>query len=432
MRQITLALSVAWCSSACLATELVVATVNNGHMITMQRLSRHFEQAHPGITVKWVTLDEGVLRQQVTRDIVTGQGRFDVTTIGMLEAPIWGRKGWLKAIEVDAAYDVNDLLPAVRQGLSVGGRLFAAPFYGESSMTMARSDLLKAKGLSLPAHPTWAQIKVLASKLHDPARGIHGICLRGKPGWGENMTLISTMVNTFGGQWFDMGWRAQIDRQPWRDAVGLYTELLKQYGPPGAAANGYNDNLTLFSEGRCALWVDATVAGSFVNNPSFSKVAGQVQFAQAPTATTPKGSHWLWAWALSIPVSTTKTQAAQAFVKWATSKDYVRLVAREVGWGAVPSGARLSTYAEAAFMASNASAKVEREAMASANPLDATLLKSPYTGVQLVTIPEFQAIGSAVGQHISGLLTEGGEVTPALERAQRAVDRKMREAGYLH
>jgi sorbitol/mannitol transport system substrate-binding protein len=32
------------------ATELVIATVNNGHMIEMQKLTKHFEQANPGIT----------------------------------------------------------------------------------------------------------------------------------------------------------------------------------------------------------------------------------------------------------------------------------------------------------------------------------------------------------------------------------------------
>ena len=412
------------------ATELVVATVNNGHMITLQRLAHHFERLHPDIKLRWVTLEEGQLRQQVTRDITARGGRFDVATLGLLEAPIWGRRGWLKLISVDASYDINDLLPNVRQGLSVNGRLFAAPFYGESSMTMARSDLLQAKGLRLSSHPTWAQIRRLAEQLHDPAHGVYGICLRGKAGWGENMALVTTMVNAFGGQWFDMGWHAQLTSPPWRTAVGLYVELLKRFGPPGASANGYNENLTLFRDGKCALWVDGTVAGAFLNDPKLSTVAGKVQFAQAPAAVTAKGSHWLWSWALAIPASTNQGAAAQAFVAWATSKEYVRLAAREEGWGAVPSGVRLSTYASPAFMAANPAAQVERQAMASANPVDPTVPKSPYVGIQYVGIPEFQAIGTAVGQEIGRLLVEGGEVLPALERARRAADRKIVESGY--
>src|SRR5260221_3504529 len=50
-------------SGALAGTELVIATVNNGHMIEMQKLTPRFEKAHPDITLKWVTLEEGVLRR---------------------------------------------------------------------------------------------------------------------------------------------------------------------------------------------------------------------------------------------------------------------------------------------------------------------------------------------------------------------------------
>ncbi len=164
------------------ATELVVATVNNGHMIEMQKLTKHFETANPDIKVKWVTLEEGVLRQRVTTDIATKGGQFDVMTIGMYETPIWGKKGWLAELKTDAAYDVDDLLPAMRNGLSVDGKLYAAPFYGESSMLMYRKDLADKAGITVAERPTWADIKTLASKIHDPKNGVYGICLRGKPG----------------------------------------------------------------------------------------------------------------------------------------------------------------------------------------------------------------------------------------------------------
>lgn len=412
------------------ASELVIATVNNGHMITLQKLAKNFERSHPDIQLKWVTLEEGQLRQQITRDITTREGRFDVMTIGAYEAPIWGQRGWLAAIEPTKAYDLADLLPPIRQSLSVRGQLYALPFYGESAMTMVRSDLLKQAGITLSANPTWAQIKSAARLLHRPDKGVYGICLRGKPGWGENIALITTMVNTFGGQWFNMRWRPQLDTPPWRTALSLYVDLLQHYGPPGAAANGYNENLALFSAGRCAIWVDATVAGAFVNRPGASRVAGKVAFLQAPTGVTPKGAHWLWTWALAIPVSSTKAQAAQTFIEWATSRDYIQLVARQEGWSAVPSGTRLSTYANAAFRQANPHAEVERMAIASADPRDSTLPRSPYTGVQWAAIPEFQAIGTVVGQQISQILQGEHTVDETLNRAQQVVDRKMRDALY--
>ena len=412
------------------ATELVVATVNNGHMIEMQKLSSNFEKANPDIKLKWVTLEEGVLRQRVTTDIATKGGQFDVMTIGMYETPIWGKKGWLQELKTDAAYDVNDLLPAMRGGLSVDGKLFAAPFYGESSMLMYRKDLADKAGVSVPDRPTWVEIRDLASKMHDPANGVYGICLRGKPGWGDNMALISTMVNTFGGQWFDMDWKPQLESKPWKDAVTFYVDMLTKYGPPGSAANSFNEILALTNSGKCGMWVDATIAASFVSDPKQSEVADQMAFAQAPTAVTPKGANWLWAWALAVPSGSKKVDAAQKFVTWATSKEYIELVAKTNGWGAVPTGTRKSTYANPKFVKAARFAPAEKMAIDSANPSDSTLPKSPYVGVQFAAIPEFQAIGTTVGQQMSAALAGKSSIDAALKASQVAAERQMKKAGY--
>ncbi|WP_026431482.1 ABC transporter substrate-binding protein [Paracidovorax oryzae] len=412
------------------ATELVIATVNNGHMIEMQKLTPFFEKAYPDIKLKWVTLEEGTLRQRVTTDIATKGGQFDVMTIGLYEAPIWSKKGWLKPIATDAAYDVDDLLPAIRDGLSHDGKLYAAPFYGESSMLMYRKDLADRLGVKFSDQPTWAEVKAFADKANDPKAGVYGMCLRGKPGWGDNMAFLSTLVNTYGGQWFDMAWKPQIDSQPWKDAIGFYVDLMKKDGPPGASANSFNENLALFSEGKCAAWVDATIAASFVSDPKQSKVADKVAFAQAPTAVTPKGANWLWSWNLAIPAGSSKDDAAQKFIRWATSKDYIALVAKEAGWAAVPTGTRKSTYANPEFQKVAKFAAAEKKAIDSANLSDSTLPKSPYTGVQYVAIPEFQAIGIAVGQQMSAALSGKATVEQALKTSQTIAEREMKKAGY--
>jgi sorbitol/mannitol transport system substrate-binding protein len=412
------------------ATELVVATVNNGHMIEMQKLTKNFEAANPDIKVKWVTLEEGVLRQRVTTDIATKGGQFDVMTIGMYETPIWGKKGWLTELKTDAAYDVDDLLPAMRNGLSVDGKLFAAPFYGESSMLMYRKDLADKAGIKVSDKPTWVEIKELASKIHNPKEGVYGICLRGKPGWGDNMAFLSTLVNTNGGQWFDMQWKPQLESKPWKDSINFYVDLLKKYGPPGSSANSFNEILALYNAGKCGMWIDATIAASFITDPKQSKVADKVAFAQAPTGVTPKGANWLWAWALAVPAGTKNAVAAQKFVSWATSKEYIALVGKTNGWGKVPTGTRKSTYANADFQKEAKFASAEKAAIDSANPNDSTLPKSPYVGVQFAAIPEFQAIGIAVGQQMSSALAGKSSVDAALKASQKAAEREMKKAGY--
>ena len=415
--------------TASAATELVIATVNNGHMIEMQKLTKHFETANPDIKVKWVTLEEGTLRQRVTTDIATKGGQFDIMTIGMYETPIWGKKGWLQELKPAAAYDVDDLLPAMRNGLSVDGKLYAAPFYGESSMLMYRKDLADKAGITVADKPTWTDIKALAAKIHNPPN-VYGICLRGKPGWGDNMAFLTTLVNTYGGQWFDMKWKPQVDSKPWHDAVNFYVDLLKNYGPPGSAGNSFNEILALYNEGKCGMWIDATIAASFISDPKQSKVADKVAFAQAPTQATPKGANWLWAWALAIPNGTKKSAEAQKFIAWATSKEYIELVAKTNGWASVPTGTRKSTYANAEFQKAAKFASAEKAAIDSANPADSTLPKSPYVGVQFAAIPEFQSIGLAVGQQMSAALAGKTTVDKALKAGQAAAEREMKKAGY--
>ena len=413
-----------------LAGELTIATVNNGHMIEMQKLTPEFERAHPGITLNWVTLEEGVLRQRVTTDISTRGGQFDVMTIGMYEAPMWGKRGWLRPLQFGSKYKVNDILPAMRNGLSYDGKLYAAPFYGESSMIMYREDLVKAAGLRIKDNPTWEHIRQVAAAITDKSKGVYGICLRGKPGWGDNMAFITTMANSFGAQWFNMDWRPALNSPAWNKAVNFYVDLLNDYGPPGSEGNSFNEILALFNEGKCGMWIDATIAASFITDPKQSKVADKVAFAQAPYAVTKKGANWLWAWALAVPAGTKQADDALKFIEWATSREYIKLVASKNGWGNVPTGTRNSTYKNRKFRRAAVFAKAELKAIKSANPADSTLNPSPYVGVQFAAIPEFQSIGIAVGQQMTAALAGKISVERALRNSQAAADREMRKAGY--
>ncbi|MCZ2720768.1 sugar ABC transporter substrate-binding protein [Marinomonas sp. 15G1-11] len=415
---------------AAAATEITVATVNNGHMIEMQKLTPEFEKAYPDIKVKWVTLEEGVLRQNVTQDIANKSGLYDVMTIGMYEAPIWAERDWLQAIDVSGDYDVEDILPSIRGGLSYKDTLYAAPFYGESSMVMYRKDLVKNAGMEINDRDSWDHIRDVAAAVHDPSNGVYGMCLRGKAGWGDNMAFMSTMANSFGARWFDEDWKPQLESAEWKSAVNFYVDLLNKYGPPGASSNSFNENLALFNEGKCGMWIDATIAASFVTDPKQSKVADQVGFAQSPYKVTEKGANWLWAWSLAIPAATKNADAAQTFIRWATSKEYIELVGNKNGWAAVPTGTRTSTYENPKFQAAAVFAEAELKAINSANPADSTLKPSPYVGVQFAAIPEFQAIGTTTGQMVSGALAGSMTVDQALKSANVSADRQMRQAGY--
>lgn len=427
------ALSSCMCSAALAAdpTSITIGTVNNGDMIRMQTLSQEFEKRHPDINIEWVILEENTLRQRLTTDIATKGGQFDVVTIGMYETPIWGEKNWLHAFsDLPAEYDVNDILPSVRNGLSASGKLYALPFYGEGSMTYYRTDLFAKANLAMPTQPSWSQIKEFAAALHAPDDGIYGICLRGKAGWGENMALMTTMANTFGARWFDEEWQPEFTGAEWTEAVEFYVDLLGNYGPPGASSNGFNENLALFNSGKCAMWIDATVAGSFLTDASQSVNPNKVGFALAPIQRTDKGASWLWAWGLAIPQTSDAKSAAQKFILWATSKEYAELVADKYGTAAIPPGTRASTYANQDYLNTAPFAEMTFQSMQNANANSPTLKPVPYTGVQFAAIPEFQAIATQVGRNISGALAGSVSVEQALSQSQKTTERTMKRARY--
>jgi sorbitol/mannitol transport system substrate-binding protein len=416
-------------SSGAFAETITIATVNNGDMIRMQGYTDDFTEK-TGHTVDWVTLEENVLRQRVTTDISTKGGQFDIMTIGMYETPIWAANGWLVPLDdLSAEYDADDILPAMRDGLSHDGTLYAAPFYGESSMIMYRTDLMEAAGLEMPDAPTWDFVAEAARAMTDKENEQYGICLRGKAGWGENMAFLTATANAFGARWFDEDWNAQFDSEAWSNTLNFYLDLMADAGPPGASGNGFNENLSLFQQGKCGMWIDATVAASFVTNPNDSSVADKVGFALAPDTGLGKRGNWLWAWALGIPAGTQKEDAAKEFIEWATSKDYIELVAANEGWANVPPGARTSLYENPEYQ-QVPFAQMTLDSINSADPLNPAVDPVPYVGVQFVAIPEFAGIATEVGQEFSAALAGQQSAEEALAKAQALTTDAMEAAGY--
>ncbi len=416
------------------ADEITIATVNNADMITMQELAPAWEAAS-GHTINWVVLEENVLRQRTTTDIATGGGSFDVMFIGAYETPIWGAKGWLTPLDDFADntdYDLEDIFPLVRDGLSADGSLYAVPLYSETSFTFFRTDLFEAAGIEVPTEQiTYTEFAEMAAMLDDPDNGVYGTCQRGKAGWGENMAFVGTVANAFGARWFDEDWNPQLDSPEWNAAITYYVDLMIESGPPGSSANGHNENRALFKDGSCATWIDATSAAGDVRNPETSKVADVTDFFQAPMQETANGTGWFWSWALAIPASSQNVDAAKDFLMWATSKEYFEMVGETKGWVAVPSGTRQSVEEDPRRLEAAPFANTIVEAILSVDPTNPTRDPVPYTGVQFVAIEEFQGIGNYVGQQVAAALAGQSTVEEALANSQAFAVREMTRAGYI-
>jgi sorbitol/mannitol transport system substrate-binding protein len=413
--------------------ELNVAMVANPQMVALQKLAPEFENAYPNITLNLLVLPENEVRDRIRTDVSTQAGQFDVVTIGMFEAADYALQGWTldvgTPLSEDPDYDIEDVFPAMRSALSgEDGKLYAAPFYGESSMLYYRTDLFEEAGLTMSERPTWDEVQGYAEALHNPD-GPYGIVLRALPGWGEFGAPLTSVINAFGGRWFDMDWQSQLASEQSAAAIKFYTDLLLNYGQPGATTSGFTECENLFIQGKAAMWYDATSAADLLADPTLNPQSANTGFAYQPSQVI--GSGWLWAWAFAIEKGTQHEEAALAFVRWATSKEYVQLVAEELGWGQVPSGVRASTYADPGYQEyATAFADLVLSIIEAQDPAQCCTEPVPYRGLQFVGVPEFVTIGDQVTKELANVVAGNVGVDDAIGTVDQMANQWAIDNGY--
>ncbi|HEX2308359.1 MAG TPA: sugar ABC transporter substrate-binding protein [Jatrophihabitantaceae bacterium] len=400
-----------------------VLMVGNSQMVDIQGLTAANFTKDTGIKVNFTVLDENSLRAKVQDDVANKTGAYDVVTIGAYEIPIWSKNNWLHEVssyvDKDSAFDKADLLKRMVEVASGSdGKLYGIPFYGESSMLMYRKDLLAAKGVTMPEHPTWDQVAAAAAKVKDKSKGIAGICLRGLKGWGEMFAPLTTVVNTFGGTWFEKDWTAKVNAPEFTDAVTFYTNLVKQDGEPDPQTAGFAECQNAMGQGKAAMWYDATSGAGKLEDTTQSKVAGKLGFAYAPVKMT-QYSGWLWSWDWAMPSTTKKADTAWKFISWASSKKYENLVGTKLGWSRVPDGKRASTYEIPEYQKANAAYyKLVEDSINHADPNNPGVQPRPAPGVQYVGIAEFADLGTRVSEYVDDVLLNKSSVKSALDKGQ--------------
>jgi sorbitol/mannitol transport system substrate-binding protein len=407
--------------------QVTIAMVSNSQMTDARQLSAEFEKDNPGTKLRFITLSENQARAKITMSTAMGGSEFDVVMISNYETPQWAKDGWLVNLSdymaATPGYDEDDFIPSLRESLSYEGDMYAVPFYGESSFLMYRKDLFEQAGIAVDPspdyQPTWQEVAGWADTLKTPNRA--GICLRGKPGWGEVLAPLDTVINTFGGRWFDENWNAQLTSPEVRKAVNFYVDLVNRSGELGAAATGFQECANLFGQGQTAMWYDATSAVSVLEDPKeYPDLVGKIGYLPAPIVEKPD-SGWLYTWALGIPKAAKNPDGAWKFISWMTSKDYMKLVGEKLGWARVPPGSRVSTYTELPEYEkiSQSYGPLTLRSIENATPNEPTVQPVPYTGIQFVGIPEFQDLGTRVSQQISAAIAGQKSVDDALEQAQQ-------------
>ena len=406
--------------------EVTIALVSNSQMTDAQKLSPIFEAQNPGTKLKFISLSENQARAKITMSTAMGGSEFDAVMISNFETPQWAKTGWLRNLSdymnQTPGYDEDDFISSLRESLSYKGDMYSVPFYGESSFLMYRKDLFEQAGIKVPQdpyyQPQWQEVADWAKKLKTNDRA--GICLRGKPGWGELLAPLDTVINTFGGRWFDMDWNATLNSPEVNKAVNFYVKLLNDAGELGASSAGFQECANLFGQGQTAMWYDATSAVSVLEDPQeYPELQGKIGYMAAPIVEKPN-SGWLYTWSLGIPTHAKNPDGAWKFISWMTSKEYLKLVGEKLGWARVPPGSRTSTYTNLPQYEaiSKSYGPLTLWSIEHATPTKPTVQPVPYTGIQFVGIPEFQDLGTRVSQQISAAIAGQKSVDDALAQAQ--------------
>lgn len=408
-----------------------VLMVNNPQMMELQKLTAAHFTRKTGIKVNFTVLPENDVRDKISQDFANQAGQYDVATLSNYEIPIYAKNGWLRELgpyaRKDARFDQGDILPPMRQSLTGDdGKLYGEPFYGESSFLMYRKDVFAKKGLTMPARPTWKQVAALAAKADGAEPGMKGICLRGLPGWGELMAPLTSVVNTFGGTWFEKDWTARLDSNEFKEATRFYVQLVREHGQSGAAQSGYAECLNNLTQSKTAMWYDATAAAGSLEAAK-SPVKGKIGYVPAPVEKTGSAG-WLYTWAWGLQKASANPDKAWKFISWASGKEYEKLVGEEFGWANVPAGKRASTYEIPQYRREAAAFQdVTRRAIESARPRDPGVQPRPAPGIQFVGIPEFTDLGTKVAQEISAAIAGRQSVDSALATSQRLAEKISEE-----
>ena len=403
------------------AQSISVIMVNNPQMEDLQELTEANFTADTGIEVNFVVQPENEVRAQISQDFAQQAGQYDVATISNYEVPFFSENGWLAPLteyaEGDAEFAQDDILAPIAAGLTGSdGEIYAEPFYGESSFLMYRTDLFEQAGLTMPEQPTWQEVADLAAQIDDPD-GTRGICLRGLPGWGQVFAPLTTVVNTFGGTWFDEDWTPQVNSPEFVEATQFYVDLVQQHGEAGAAQAGFTECLNAMTQGGTAMWYDATSAAGSLEAEG-SPVAGNIGYAAAPVVET-DSSGWIYSWAWGVQAASEKKDAAWEFVSWASSQEYEELVGAELGWARVPAGKRSSTYENADYLeVAGPFAEATEAAISAADPNDPGVQPRPAPGIQFVAIPEFADLATGISEGISSNIAGQGTVQETLDAGQ--------------
>jgi len=299
----------------------------------IQNLLPDFEK-QTGIHVNLQVLPYPALRQRSIAAFVSGQVDSDVYWEDIIWLGEWAKNGYVRPLDdlIKRDFkqsDIDDFLPGAWNAQSKwDGKTWTMPFGAYYFLDYYRSDLFDKANIKAPV--TLDDVDSAAAALNKPAARQFGIAMPYQRG----TAIASWFLATFAGAGGHVLKNPPEDLTPTLDTP-LALDVLKHYigwmkfAPPSVASYHWDDQTVAMQTGRLAMSPSFSINGTEFAKPEQSVIAGNVGYTFMPrekasdAPVIPFGG-----WGVGIAAKSTKVEESWAFIKWVTSSDIQKKLAK--------------------------------------------------------------------------------------------------------
>lgn len=403
----SIALAAAFAPAMAQAEEINVVMFGMPYTNGLAKLAGDFE-AETGIKANIDVIGQDVFENRITLSFTGGTGDIDVVHTPVIQVQRWIQAGWLQPM-TDLVSDetTSDILAGPLGAYSVNGDQWALPFFAGVGLMSYREDLLEAAGADVPE--TWEEMLEVSAKITNDDQA--AIALRAVPGQGFNMFIFPMVMRAYGGTFFadyEGGDLTPAINSPENvEALKIYTQLINDYGPAGAGNFNFAEVNAAAKNGQIAFAVEGTGIISQIVDPAQSQFADVTGIALPPGG--PAGrSPAIGVHGMGIPASAPNPEASAKFIEWAVSAETVAKIAMSESFPDF----------------TTASVAENPDVVAKYASIHPDFLTTRVAALDLAIghyrplIPEWPALGQAIGESVNAAIN--GLMTPeeALEQAE--------------
>lgn len=317
-----------------------------------------------GVAVEWTTFDTGPLQERLFREASLSETSIDVGFLLNTQAVPKTAALFddLSAFMAKDPYEApEDVFPGLVKGMTVSGKMLAAPYRHASSGLHWNTDILAERGFRNPPTTIEEMIEIARGTTYRRGDGTNcvGLCMPG-----VTYPNVVDLARAWDGDFITMDYRCVADQPGMMNAIRLLRELFEKGAFPRNFATLSTEEVNVWmQQGRAAMALNSMGRNRIYNDPEKSKFPGKIVTGAVPISASLKSRYAVAPakvefWGMAIPKNSKRKELAWRFIKSMMTKDAVRSMALN-GNGPV----RASTYDDPEFRKTVPYADAERDVL---------------------------------------------------------------------